>query len=87
MGIFLEDKHADLKLKTGESREIWWITGDDVTAMTDCPGNFPRTVIHTMTFDEAARAMFTLTSHGWEVVHVSEAFETLVNKETKRYGT
>lgn len=88
--MFLEDKHADLKLETGESREIWWITdkpgrrssGEEFTIMSDCPGNYPRTALHTMSFEVGIPEYQKLISEGWSAEWRSSAFMGL----EKAYG-
>lgn len=79
--MFLEDKHADLRIETGSSREIWWITGDCITALTDCPGNYPQTVIHTMSFENAVEQCKLLISEGWGIVFDSPEFRKLAGWE------
>lgn len=80
--MFLEDKSADLKIETGSSREIWWITGDnEITIMTDCPGNYPRTSIFTLPFDDAIEACKDQVASGWGVVFNSPEFRKLMGWE------
>ena len=76
--MFLEDKHADLYLKTGESREIWWITGNEFTVMSDCPDNYPRTVLHTMSWKDGIVEYRKLLSEGWEEKRSSPEFQSMV---------
>ena len=77
--MYLQDNHADLRLETGESVELWWITGDDeVVVMTDCPGNYPRTVVHTLTHENAKETYHLLVSEGWEVKRESQLMSKLV---------
>ena len=75
--MLLEDKHADLVLITGESREIWWIINNEFMVMSDCPDNYPRTVLHTMSFEDGIEEYEKLLSEGWATKQESHDFETL----------
>ncbi len=74
--MFLEDKFADVKLlnEEGEAFEIWWLYDSSVLAVSECPNNYPSTVVHTMEVVQSGQELLKLLTEGWVICHCSENF-------------
>lgn len=81
MPIIFESKHLDLELENDDSIEMWKITGDDeITALSDCPGNHPRYVFLKETPAYFIEQLEFMLDEGWSIYSMTNEFAQLVER-------
>ena len=67
---YREIKHpyAYLEKNDGNTRSVWWRSGDCVVCFDDIPGNYPRWTIGCLTLKEAKRRIVEMQREGWELI-------------------
>ena len=83
--MLLQDRDADLKLRNSDytAMEVWWLKESEVVAVSQCPDNYPATVVHSMKAKDAIRELSALLNTGWYIEDLSDRFFDLCSPRLK----